>query len=103
MKQAKIYLREWRKLRSLNQEQLAGRLDTTAATISRWECGKANWTKDALEQIAYALQCDPIDLFRDPGQPETRAWAIIRGMKPEMQERAVRILEALATEDSRVA
>lgn len=103
MKMAHIHLREWRKLRGLTQERLAGRLDTTAATISRWENEKAPWSAADLRGIAAALQCEPEDLFRNPHKPEGRAWRIIRGMKPDQQERAARILEALISEDNTAA
>ena len=103
MKRSQIYLKAWRKLRGLTQEQLAGRLDTTAATISRWETGKAPWDINDLNGIAYALQCDAVDLFRDPASPEGKAWRIIKGMKPDAKERATRILEALAAEDTPAA
>ena len=103
MDRARIYLKAWRLLRGLTQEQLAGRLDTTAATISRWENDKVAWDANDLFQMSYALQCDVPDLFRDPSVPEGRAWRIIRGMKPEAQERAAKVLEALASEDSTAA
>jgi transcriptional regulator with XRE-family HTH domain len=60
------YIQEWRRYRNLTQEGLAGRLESTAATISRIEGGKQNYTQPMLEAIADALQCEPADLLRPP-------------------------------------
>jgi len=61
-----IYLREWREHRNLTQQQLADRLDTTAATISRIEGGKRDYTGAFLLGASFALNCHPSDLISRP-------------------------------------
>ena len=69
-----IYLREWREFRLLTQQQLADRLDTTAATISRIESGKRDYTGAFLLAAAYVLNCNPGDLIsRPPTEPSLDA------------------------------
>lgn len=95
----KIYLKEWRKFRGLTQEQLAERLETTGPTISRIETGDINYTRESLESLAAALDCEPADLLsRDPNKPEYELWQIIHGLKLEQQKQALRVIKALADE-----
>lgn len=69
-----LFLREWRENRGLTQQQLADRLDTTAATVSRIESGKRDYTGDFLWACAYALNCHASDLLsRPPTQPSLDA------------------------------
>lgn len=69
-----IYLREWREFRELTQQQLADRLETTAATISRIENKKRDYTGAFLQAAAYALNCNPGDLIsRPPSEPSIDA------------------------------
>lgn len=90
----RLYLREWRDFKDVTQEKLAERLETSAATISRYEAGKINLSVEKLQQIADALGCAPDDFFHDPNGRDYQAWRIIQGMKPSDQERALRMLEA---------
>lgn len=95
----KHFIKEWRKYRGLTQEQLGGRLDVSTSHISQIERGTINYTRETLEAIAYALQCEPADLLgRDPSQPDYQLWKIITGLKPEQQEQALRVVRALAGE-----
>ncbi len=72
----RLFLREWREYRDLTQQQLADRLDTTSATISRIESGKRDYTGDFLWAAAYALNCHASDLIsRTPTQPSLDAIA----------------------------
>jgi transcriptional regulator with XRE-family HTH domain len=75
-KHRKTYIREWRKHRGLNQEQLAARVETTQETISRLERGEIAYTQPMLEAVAEALNCGPADLImRDPSK-EDFLWTI---------------------------
>lgn len=61
------FVRQWRDYRGLSQEQLADRLDMSAAQLSRIETGKQPYTQDFLEVAADALRTDvPSLLMRDP-------------------------------------
>jgi len=69
-----LFLREWREHRQLTQQQLADRLDTTAASISRIESGKRDFTGVFLIGAARALGCQPADLIgRLPTEPSLDA------------------------------
>lgn len=51
----------------MTQEQLAERLDTTKANISRIENLRQGYTQDFLEAAAKVLRTEPADLIeRDP-------------------------------------
>lgn len=72
----KTFFREWREHRGLTQEQLAGRLDTSVASISRIESGTQPYTQDVLEAMADALMTDPASLImRNPADPDA-IWSI---------------------------
>lgn len=64
-----VYLREWRESRHLTQDQLAERIGTTKATISRIENGKRPYSEGYLHEVADALNCEVRDLFRHPNAP----------------------------------
>lgn len=72
----RTFFREWREHRGLTQEQLAGRLDTSVASISRIESGTQPYTQDVLEALAEALMTDPASLImRNPADPDA-IWSI---------------------------
>lgn len=68
-KRGKHFIVEWRRFRKLTQRQLADRLDTTPATISRIEAGKLPYTQDVLESVAEVLGTTPGTLLtRKPAE-----------------------------------
>ena len=70
------FIRELRQYRGLTQVQLAERMKTTRANISRIESFKEAVTQDSLEAYAVALQTDPTSLLiRNPIDPEGK-WSI---------------------------
>jgi len=72
----RTFFKEWRVHRGLSQEQLADRLDTSVASISRIENGTQPYTQDVLEALAEALMTDPASLImRNPEDPEAM-WSI---------------------------
>src|SRR3954469_25155844 len=94
-RQRKIYLAEHREARGLTQEQLAGRLETTAMTVSRWERQATTMTTGTLEAIAEALGAglEAEDLYHHPDQPSPNQ--LLRGQPPEVIESALRLIRAL--------
>lgn len=62
----KLFLGEWRERRGLSQDQLAERIGTTKASVSRWEGGKRDVTGEVISSIAWALNLSPVQLFRHP-------------------------------------
>jgi transcriptional regulator with XRE-family HTH domain len=72
----RTFFKEWRLHRGLSQEQLADRLETSVASISRIESGTQPYTQDVLEAMAEALMTDPASLLmRNPDDPEAM-WSI---------------------------
>ena len=69
------FIRQWREFRGLSQDQLADRLYTSKASISRIEKGSQAYTQDFLEAAAEALRTDPASLLmRDPEDDDI--WSI---------------------------
>lgn len=91
-----LHLRAWRTYRGLNQAQLAERIGTTGATISRIENGRQNWDQAFLQAAAEALRCDPADLLvRDPTDPEG-IWSIWDNVEPTRRAEAASLLKVIA-------
>jgi len=75
-KRRRTFIRQWREYRGLTQDQLADRLETSKASISRIEAGDQAYTQDFLEACAEALMTDPASLLmRDPTDDEA-VWSI---------------------------
>lgn len=87
----RTFFKEWRTFRGLSQEQLANRLDTSVASISRIENGTQPYTQDVLEALADALMTDPASLLmRNPEDPEA-IWSIWDNAKPGERQMIVDI------------
>lgn len=87
----RTFFKEWRVFRGLSQEQLASRLDTSVASISRIENGTQPYTQDVLEALADALMTDPASLLmRNPEDPEA-IWSIWDNAKPGERQMIVDI------------
>jgi len=78
----RTYIREWRQHRGLSQEQLASRLDTSVASISRIESGQQPYTQDTLEALAEALQTDVASLLMRNPKDEEAIWSLWDRAKP---------------------
>lgn len=63
------FIREWRDFRNKTQEQVADMIGISATNYGRIENGKVPYNQDFLEELAYALMCEPWDLLnRDPNK-----------------------------------
>ena len=72
----RTFVKQWREYRGLTQDDLAERLETSKASISRIEAGQQAYTQDFLEACADALRTDPASLLmRDPTDQEAM-WSI---------------------------
>lgn len=89
----RIFLAKWREHRGLTQEQLAGRLDVTAMTVSRWERGETKLNTDVLSAVADALDIEPGDIYRDPDRPTQED--LLREVPPEMVEKVREYIDLL--------
>lgn len=94
----RFYFKEWRKYRGLTQEELAGRIESTASSISQLETGKQGFTDSTLVAIADALNCEPGDLLS--ANPYMSGEVVdltarLRKASPDLQRQAISIVRAL--------
>lgn len=95
-KPPRIFLAEWRESVGLTQEQLANRLETTKATISRWENRERDPPLQALGALAEGIGCAVEDLFHDPGRPS--ADALLRSASPKTLRLAIKMVQDIVDE-----
>lgn len=89
-----VYFKEWREHRNLTQEQLADRLGTTKATISRMENGKTSYNEGYLEALSEALNSTPQDLIsRHPEQPSLDK--LLESLNPADKNRILAVVQTL--------
>lgn len=66
------YLKKWRTLRNLTQEELGEKVDLTASSISQLENGKQGFTDKTLADLAQVLECSPLALLaHDPTRADS--------------------------------
>lgn len=96
MAKTRIYFREWRKHRGLNQERAAARMGVSQGHLSDLENNKKAWTKPVMEAMANAYSCEVWQLFRDnPLIPDADVAHIIDVSRvPEAQRPVIRQLVA---------
>lgn len=87
------YLREHRKARGWSLDELAARLDTTAATISRYETGKRDYPGGFQAAAAEVFGISEADLYRLPDQPSLDA--MVENEPPAVREAARAMIKAL--------
>lgn len=91
----RTFIREWREHRLLTLEQLAERVGTTHATLSRVERSKQPYSQALLEALADALQTDPASLLiRNPADPEG-IWSVWDQAKPGQKQAIVDIAKTV--------
>lgn len=95
-KPIRTYFKEWREWKGWTQQELADRLETTTATVSRIENGARDWSKGYVEAFAHVIGCE------NPADPITRApdgpdpiLKLLKSASPKKQAEALRIVEAL--------
>lgn len=76
------FIREWRKHRGLTLEQLAERLHTTHATLSRIERGLLPYNQPLLERLAEELGTDPASLIMRNPEAGDAIWSIWDTLTP---------------------
>jgi transcriptional regulator with XRE-family HTH domain len=96
----RTFIRKWRKFRNgMTLEQLAERVGTSHATLSRVERGRQEWTERLLCGVADALGTDPVSLLvRDPTDPEG-IWSLWDTLTPRQRRQAIEVLKALKRTD----
>lgn len=89
------FIREWRKHRSLTQEQLAERIGISRPQLSKIEKGARKYDQAFLEAAAAELRIEPADLLvRDPSDPDG-LWSIYDKLTPVERHQAVEIIKTL--------
>ncbi|MEN3229219.1 helix-turn-helix transcriptional regulator [Methylorubrum rhodesianum] len=89
------FIVEWRKHRGLTQQQLADRMETTKASVSRVETYETGYTQDFLEACAYALMCEPADLvMRNPLDTEA-PWSLWDQADKGKREQIISIMRVI--------
>jgi transcriptional regulator with XRE-family HTH domain len=93
-KRRPTFIRQWRQHRGLTLRQLAERLETSAASISRLEVGEQPYSQEVLEALAGALNCEPQDLIsRKPGT-ETM-WSLWEQAKQDDRETITELAQTI--------
>jgi transcriptional regulator with XRE-family HTH domain len=93
MTKPKHFLREWRQYKGLTLEQIAERLHSTHATISRIERGKLPYNQALLEKLAEEYGTEPASLLmRDPKSPR---WCILDDVTPVERGQVAAFIEAI--------
>lgn len=91
MAQQRHYIKEWRKFRSLTQEQLAERIGIDKSYLSKIETGKRRYDQQFLEAAADALRCEPGDLIvRNPLDVDG-VWSIWDQLEPTQRRQWIEI------------
>lgn len=93
-------IRAWRLHRGLTLEQLAARIESTPATISRVERRVRPYSQGLIEALADALNCEPQDLVRGapPSQADIDLWEVVKGLDQDKKRQATRLLRVLTEE-----
>src|SRR5882672_3038635 len=85
------FIREWRKFRNLNQEQLAERIHISRPQLSKIEMNTREADLALLERIAEALMTDPASLImRDPSDPDG-IWSIWDTLSPPERRQGIEL------------
>lgn len=82
LKRRRTFIKEWREFRSLTQEQLAERVGTSKASVSRIEAGTQSYTQDLLEAFGEALRTEPASLLMRNPSDESSVWSLWDRAKP---------------------
>lgn len=92
----KSYFAEWRRWKGWTQQELADRLETTVATVSRIENGERDWGKGYLEAFAFVVGCpNPTDpITRPPGLPASLD-DMLKDAPPDLRRQAIAVVETL--------
>jgi transcriptional regulator with XRE-family HTH domain len=89
-------IREWRELRGLTQDELAGKIGSYKSHISSWELGKTDIAMRWMKRISDALDVSVSDLlsFRDnPNAADEKVTNLVRHYKSSSAEGQFLILE----------
>ena len=99
--QSRTFLREWRQLRGLSQEELTARVGWDRSTVTRVENGTTAYTQQMLEALAIVLRCTPGAITdTDPNSAQGRLYLLLNGASDAEIERAAAVLKALQSQSA---
>lgn len=93
--QHRHYLRRWREVRGLSQEELAAKLKTTKSVVSRWENGERGIHMEMQFRLFDVLRITPAQFFADPEDEWARTVASVRTSL--LREHIIREVKRLKT------
>lgn len=70
---AHLYIKEWMDHREVSDEKAGNRLGVARETIYRWRTEQHRLNPEKLAQLASALDIEPSEFYRPPGQPSLDA------------------------------
>jgi transcriptional regulator with XRE-family HTH domain len=92
------FMRQWRKMAGLTQEQAAERVELDRTTYSRIENGKLPYNQDFLERLALAFGCEAAEILSvDPLKPDPPklVYDKLRRAPAAVQQQAIDMLNVL--------
>ncbi len=87
------FIREWMEEKGVNQERLAGRLEVESSTVSKLLTGRQRLSDVWLSGIAWALDVEVADLFRDPARPTQEQ--LLEGLSDEQKHTVLNLISVL--------
>ena len=82
----RTYIKEWRELLGMTQEELAEAADLSDGYISLLENGERGYTQRSLEQIAYALRRTPGELTNVDPTRDGSIMGLLETLRPDERQ-----------------
>lgn len=93
-----LFIKEWIERKGLDQKRVAERIGCEPGTLSKLISGRMRRTDEWLAAIAYALDIEVSDLFRDPKQPTPDD--LLRGLTDDQRKTVVQMIKGLTGTDN---
>jgi transcriptional regulator with XRE-family HTH domain len=94
------FIKEWRKAKKLTQDQLAGRMGISKATISRIENYEQPYTQDFLELCSLILNVSLAALLTRNPTAEDEITPLLERARPAQRKKIIKILKEIVGEDA---
>jgi transcriptional regulator with XRE-family HTH domain len=91
------YVRHWRKLRKLTQDELGAIVGASGSSISQLETGKQGFTDKTLADLARALEVSPYALLLHDPRRSDAFWPLFEAaerLEGDRRRQALRIIQA---------
>lgn len=100
------FVRKWRKLRDMTQEELGEKIGVSGSSISQLENGKQGFTDKTLADIAAVLDCSPLALLACDPTRQDSFWPLFEmaeRLEGPDRRRAFRMFRAALDQDADAA